>query len=188
MKRITIACVVCGLLLAGVLAACSDDSEGTADLGVDQLLADGPAQPDGAQPDGTTPDGATPDGATPDGATPDGATPDGTTPDSTTPDGPVTADAGQSCTFTTAAGKTINLWGRVREVTYGEDIKVREVTIAYTEDLRVQLMTYPPANNPTSCGKWYMVTYGEDFKIRTVTIPSTEDLKIRYVTFNPGLP
>ncbi len=79
-----------------------------------------------------------------------------------------------SCSF-----KGHKLFGKIRAVTIGEDLKVRVVTIG--QDLKVQKVTI----SPDSCGKWQMVDIGEDTKVRFVDIG--EDVTIQYVTISPGL-
>lgn len=79
------------------------------------------------------------------------------------------------CTF-----KGKKLYGKIKVVTWGEDVKVRIVTS--NEDLKVYLNTNTWTDR---CGEWYFVDWGEDFKIRFVDWG--EDFRIRYVGFSPGL-
>jgi hypothetical protein len=81
---------------------------------------------------------------------------------------PVTADC--KC-------RDIILYGNVKIVTAGEDLKVRIVEAG--EDLRV--LSTDIAN---SCGKWHFVETGEDFKIRFVG--AGEDFTIAFSSV-PGV-
>lgn len=75
--------------------------------------------------------------------------------------------------------KGIKLYGKVKIVTYGADIKVKVVTSF--PDLKVKVVEH----FPDSVGKWQFVEYGEDFKIQFVT--SFEDISIKYVESFPGV-
>lgn len=79
----------------------------------------------------------------------------------------------KECTF---KGKA--LWGKVRIVTYGEDLKIRPV--AYGADLKVRIKDF----GADRCGQWKMVSYGENLKIRFVDYG--EDLKVQFVSFGEG--
>jgi hypothetical protein len=72
------------------------------------------------------------------------------------------------------------LFGRVREVSIGEQYKVRVVNAF--EDLRVRKVSLG-ADGP---GRWEMVTIGEDFTVRFVDIG--EDFTIRWVDAFEGVP
>ena len=67
------------------------------------------------------------------------------------------------------------LFGRVRVVDSGEDLKVRIVSSG--ENLRVRITEFPT----TTCSEWEYVSSGEDFKIRFVE--SGEDLRVRFVDY-----
>lgn len=78
------------------------------------------------------------------------------------------------CTF-----KGKKLYGKVRIVNYGEDIKVRIVN--YNSDIKIRYVDY----SPSSCGKWQKVNYGEDIKVRFVD--SGQDIKVEIVNNGEGL-
>lgn len=71
------------------------------------------------------------------------------------------------------------LFGKVRVVEFGEDIKVRVVT--FSQDIKVRIRQHFASD----CGQWVYVDFGEDFKIRYVDF--AEDIKIRFVNFSEGL-
>lgn len=79
----------------------------------------------------------------------------------------------EDCTY-----KGIRLYGKVRIVYAGENLKVRIANAG--EDLRVQTVNA----GANSCGKWEFVTFGEDYKI--LFVDAGEDFVIRFDTANPG--
>ena len=74
-----------------------------------------------------------------------------------------------TCTFN---GK--KLYGKVKVVNSGEDLKVR--IVGSSEDISI----IKTERDPAKCGEWKFVESSEDFKVRFVT--SGEDIKIRYTT------
>lgn len=70
------------------------------------------------------------------------------------------------------------LWGNVRVVDFGEDLKVRAVD--FGEDLRVRWVDF----GATNCGEWREVDFGADFKVRFVDFG--EDLKVRFTNTRSG--
>lgn len=79
-----------------------------------------------------------------------------------------------SCAF---RGK--KLYGKVKIVDYGEDIKIKYVD--YSEDIKVKFVS----SSADDCGEWQIVEYGEDLKVKIVDY--SEDLKVKEVTSSPGM-
>jgi hypothetical protein len=73
--------------------------------------------------------------------------------------------------------KKKNLYGKVKIVEAGEDLKIRVVESG--EDLRVHLVDF----RSDHCGEWQIVEVGEDFRVRFVE--AGEDFRIRYVDYRP---
>ena len=71
------------------------------------------------------------------------------------------------------------LFGNVKVVTAGADLRVQVVDIA--PDLRVDTCVITPRR----CGEWHMVSAGADFTIQLVTI--SPDIRIQYVTLSPSI-
>jgi hypothetical protein len=81
---------------------------------------------------------------------------------------------GSDCSFN---GK--KLYGRVRIVNAGEDVKVRIVNAG--ENLRVEFSSI----EYSQCGRWFFSQSGENVKIRFVE--AGEDITVRVHPNNPGL-
>jgi hypothetical protein len=79
----------------------------------------------------------------------------------------------------TINGATFPLYGKVKVVNIGEDIKVKVVNIA--EDIKVKVVKIAPDN----CGLWQYVNIGEDIKIKFVDIG--EDIKVKFVDIGEGI-
>ncbi len=185
MRLVTLAWLV--LALAG----CSSDSSK-----VDAALADhaqvselSPGSERGAdQPSGIDQATVGPEGGVP----PDLALPDkgplkdkGTNKDKTAvPDGPTSCSATSKlrcdCTaYSTKAGKYLPLKGKVNEVSFNADFKVKVVNSL--GQLKVKQVTVLPNN----CGEWQGVTALPAFTYQIVTVG--EDFTIQYDQIFPGV-
>ncbi|CAA6825262.1 MAG: Unknown protein [uncultured Aureispira sp.] len=71
------------------------------------------------------------------------------------------------------------LYGKVKFVEYGEDVKIKYVD--YSEDLKVEFVS----SSPNDCGEWQVVESSEDLKVKVVEYG--EDLKVKKVTSSPGM-
>lgn len=77
-----------------------------------------------------------------------------------------------------STGTACEVYGKIKEVDYGEDYKVKRVD--YGEDLKVKWVDY----GEDSKGKWKRVDYGEKFKIKWVDYG--EDFKVKFVDYGEG--
>lgn len=84
----------------------------------------------------------------------------------------------EKCTIT-KDGKEFNLYGNVRIVDCGEDIRVRIVDCG--EDLRVRLRDYDSGN----CCEFRVVDYHCELRVRIVDCG--EDVRVRIVDCFPGI-
>jgi hypothetical protein len=75
--------------------------------------------------------------------------------------------------------KGIPLKGKVKVVSYGEDLTVQ--VVSYGANLSVQAVSYSPDN----CGQWQFVDHGEDFTVKFVDYG--EDFEIMFVERSPGV-
>lgn len=75
-------------------------------------------------------------------------------------------------------GKGCHIYGKIKFVDYGEDVKVKFVT--YGEDLKIKYVDYGEDKE----GKWKTVEYGEDYKVKIVTYG--EDYKVKEVDYGEG--
>jgi hypothetical protein len=163
--------VIAALLLSGIgISGCSDDTEKPLDTGVTDttLLPDGPVVDKKIYLDAPPFFDQGPD-MVPDTAAVDAPLPDAPLPDKSCGTGKIACN----CHY-----KGIKLYGKVKYVTIGEDIKIREVTSF--PDLKVEKVT----SFANTCGEWKEDSF-PDFKVRVVSIG--EDIKVKYVTSFPGL-
>lgn len=168
---ITRCVAITALLLAPGLGlwGCSDDTDKPLDLGVNDTtqLPDGPSVDKKLFLDAPPFLDQGPDMA-PDMAV-DAALPDAPLPDKSCGTGKIACN----CIY-----KGIKLYGKYKEVTFGEDIKIK--VVSFNQDLKVEL-----SNFPNKCGQWKLDNTFPDFKVKIVTF--AEDIKVKYVSFNPGL-
>lgn len=71
------------------------------------------------------------------------------------------------------------LYGKVKIVDYGEDLKVKIVD--YGEDVRIKIVDY----GADICGKIKIVDYGQDVKVKIVDYG--EDIKVKIVEYGEGI-
>lgn len=79
---------------------------------------------------------------------------------------------------TSSGNPACEVYGKIKEVDYGEDYKVKRVD--YGEDVKIKWVDYGEDNR----GKWKRVDYGEDFKIKWVDYG--EDFKVKFVDYGEG--
>ena len=76
------------------------------------------------------------------------------------------------------AQKGCHVFGKIKQVEYGEDYKVK--VVEYGEDYKVKIVEYGEGE----VGKWKLVEYGEKHKIKWVEYG--EDFKIKLVEYGEG--
>ncbi|MBR4266962.1 MAG: hypothetical protein IKQ46_12995 [Bacteroidales bacterium] len=97
---------------------------------------------------------------------------------SSTTNPPVTSGIDKQNSTITIKGKTYKLYGKIKIVESGGDIKAKIVSSG--QNLRVH-----PGNDYNSCGKFKLVSSGYDYKVQLVT--SGEDIKVKITgTSNVG--
>ena len=90
---------------------------------------------------------------------------------------PQTASNAAGANFCSHNG--IELFGKIKFVDYGEDIKIKYVD--YGEDIKVKFVDY----GADECGEWQEVEYSENIKIKVVDYG--EDLKVKKVDYGHGM-
>lgn len=71
------------------------------------------------------------------------------------------------------------LYGDVKVVEYGADIRVQRVD--YAPDIRVKQVDY----GAYGCGEWHFVDFGGDFSVEFVDY--APDLRVQFVDYSPGM-